>query len=136
MTGNYGENGGGGVKNNETPRDISRRTAKNATLVKLIGEREIIEIFAAIPKPKREKIIAEYDVKSLAKIFENDAMMQTVDTFLQCGLSVCRAADELYMHRNTLIYRLNSIAKQTGLDVRDFGSAVTFKILHYLYLLK
>ena len=42
----------------------------------------------------------------------------------------------MYMHRNTLIYRLNAIRRQTGFDLRVFKMAVTFKILHYLYVLR
>lgn len=136
MSENLGGRGDSVTENNRTTRDMPRQTVEGEGKVKLISEQDIIAAFAEIPKQKREKMIADYDVKSLAKIFENDAMMKTVDTFLRCGLSVCRAADELYMHRNTLIYRLNSVARRTGLDVRDFNSAITFKILHYLYLLK
>ena len=40
------------------------------------------------------------------------------------------------MHRNTLNYRVKAVIKRTGLDIRSFDMAVTFKILHILYLNK
>lgn len=38
-------------------------------------------------------------------------------------------ARQLYIHRNTLVYRLDKVQRQTGLDLRKFEDAVTFKIL-------
>lgn len=101
-----------------------------------ITEDDFIRMFSEIPKSTREVLTSGYDIKSLAKIFEDEAMMQTVDCFLKNDLSICRTARSLYMHRNTLIYRLGSIHRQTGLDLRRFEMAVTFKFLHYLYVVK
>lgn len=94
------------------------------------------EIISALPKTFKEKLTSGYDMMSFAKIFEDEEMMRTADAFLNCGLNVSRTARVLYMHRNTLIYRLGAIRRQTGLDLRDFTSAVNFKLLHYLYILK
>ena len=44
------------------------------------------------------------------------------------GLNISEAARKLYLHRNTLVYRLEKISKATGLDLRSFDDAVTFKI--------
>ena len=63
-------------------------------------------------------------------------MMQTVETYLDCGMNISETARRLYMHRNTLMYRLNSIRKNTGMDLSSFDDAVTFRLLHYLYIIK
>lgn len=94
------------------------------------------EVLSQLSKSQREKLISGYDVKSLAKVFEDDEMMRTVEAFLRNGMNVSRTARILYMHRNTLIYKLNAIKKLTGLDLRDFGMATTFKILHTMYIMK
>lgn len=101
------------------------------------GERiNFQEIVTILPKSVREKISSGYDIKKFAKIFEDEEMMLTVNTFLSSGMNVSETARKLYMHRNTLIYRLGVIDRQTGLDLHDFEMAVTFKLLHYLYILK
>ena len=97
----------------------------------LIGGADVMRLLGTLPKTQREKLTAGYDIKTLAKIFEDGETMRTVDAFLENDLSVCRAARALYMHRNTLIYRLNAIRRQTGFDLRVFNMAVTFKILNY-----
>ena len=58
-----------------------------------------------------------------------EEMLCTIDTFFRCDLNISEASRQLYTHRNTLIYRLNSIEKATGLDLRSFRDAMTFKLL-------
>ena len=52
----------------------------------------------------------------------------TVYKFFDNNLNVSETARQLYIHRNTLVYRLEKIQKSTGLDVRVFDDALTFKI--------
>ena len=54
--------------------------------------------------------------------------LATVQAFFENNLNVSETSRELYVHRNTLVYRLEKIRKLTGLDLRDFDSAVTFKV--------
>lgn len=91
------------------------------------------DLVGTLSKPQREKLMSGYDVKKFAKIFEDKEMMRTANAFLVNGMNVSRAARQLFMHRNTLIYRLNSIYRVTGLDLRNFDMAMTFKMLHVLY---
>lgn len=101
--------------------------------VKLIQMEEMLSL---LTKSQREKLISGYDIKNLARVFEDGGTMKTVKTFLKNGMNVSLTARILYMHRNTLIYKLNNIKKLTGFDLRDFDMAVTFSILHNLYVLK
>ncbi len=52
----------------------------------------------------------------------------TVTKFLQNNLNIAETSRQLHMHRNTLIYRLDQVEKKTGLDVRKFEDAMTFKL--------
>ncbi len=59
----------------------------------------------------------------------NDEMLYTIDMFFKKDLNLSDTARQLYIHRNTLVYRLDKVQRQTGLDLRSFEDAVTFKIL-------
>ncbi len=59
--------------------------------------------------------------------FEDEELI-TVYTFFNNNLNISETARQLYVHRNTLVYRLEKIQKKTGLDVRVFEDALTFKI--------
>lgn len=66
----------------------------------------------------------------------DEEITTVIDRFLQNNLNIAETARQLHMHRNTLIYRLEQVEKQTGLDLRHFEDAMTFKIavmvLNYL----
>lgn len=94
------------------------------------------EVVAALPKSVREMLTSGFEMKNFAKIFEDQSMMQTVEAYLGSGMNISETARRLYMHRNTLMYRLKIIRKNTGLDLSKFSDAVTFELLHYLYMLK
>lgn len=59
----------------------------------------------------------------------NEEMLYTIDMFFKKDLNLSDTARQLYIHRNTLVYRLDKVQRQTGLDLRSFKDAVTFKIL-------
>ncbi len=52
----------------------------------------------------------------------------TIDKFFENNLNVSETARKLFVHRNTLVYRLEKIKKLTGLDLREFDDAITFKV--------
>ncbi len=54
--------------------------------------------------------------------------LQTVQSFFENNLNVSETSRKLFVHRNTLVYRLEKIRKLTGLDLREFDHAVTFKV--------
>lgn len=63
-----------------------------------------------------------------SKLFSEE-MLDTVRTMLDFGLNLTEASRELYIHRNTLVYRLDKILRETGLDLRQFKDAMVFKLL-------
>ena len=58
----------------------------------------------------------------------DDETLQTINKFFENNLNVSETSRQLYIHRNTLVYRLDKLQKSTGLDLRVFEDAITFKI--------
>ncbi len=54
--------------------------------------------------------------------------LDTINKFFDNSLNVSETARQLFVHRNTLVYRLEKLQKSTGLDIRLFDDALTFKI--------
>jgi carbohydrate diacid regulator len=54
--------------------------------------------------------------------------LQTIQCFFENNLNVSETSRKLFVHRNTLVYRLEKIRKLTGLDLREFEHAITFKV--------
>ena len=59
-------------------------------------------------------------------------MLGTAEEFLDNSLNVSETSRNLFMHRNTLMYRLDKIERMTGLNLRKFSDAVTFRIITIL----
>lgn len=66
-------------------------------------------------------------------LFSDNETLSTLETFFQLDCNVSETAKRLYIHRNTLLYRLDKIKQETGLDVRSFGDAVLVKLTMLLY---
>ena len=59
--------------------------------------------------------------------FDEETLV-TINKFFENSLNVSETSRQLYIHRNTLVYRLDKLQKSTGLDLRIFEDAITFKI--------
>ena len=62
----------------------------------------------------------------------DEEILTTINKFFENSLNVSETSRQLYIHRNTLVYRLDKIQRQTGLDLRKFDDAITFKTLFLL----
>lgn len=58
----------------------------------------------------------------------DDETLTTLNKFFENNLNVSETSRQLFVHRNTLVYRIEKIQKSTGLDLRSFDDALTFKI--------
>ena len=58
----------------------------------------------------------------------DEETLTTINKFFENNLNVSETSRQLYVHRNTLVYRLEKLQKSTGLDIRKFDDALTFKI--------
>ncbi len=80
-----------------------------------------------LPIPLCRMFIKEiFDGKSPDEFDEET--LTTINKFFDNSLNVSETSRQLYIHRNTLVYRLDKIQKNTGLDLRVFDDAITFKI--------
>lgn len=58
----------------------------------------------------------------------DDETLTTINKFFEYSLNVSETSRQLFIHRNTLVYRLDKLQKSTGLDIRTFDDAITFHI--------
>lgn len=120
-------------------RDVSR-SYKEAAMAMEVGKVFYVDknIFAynelgigrlihQLPASLCEMFLREVFEDQEAETFGEEELT-TVFTFFDNNLNISETARQLHVHRNTLVYRLEKIEKKTGLDVRIFEDALTFKI--------
>lgn len=94
-----------------------------------IYEKQTLErIVDSIPEEKKREI-AEAFFGSPPVNGLSDEMLETVRVFFRNDLNLTAASKQLFIHRNTLNYRLDKIRKDYGLDLRSFQDAVVFRII-------
>lgn len=99
------------------------------------GEREVIaysslgigRLIYQLPIPLCKMFIKEIFENKSPDDFDEETLT-TIDKFFENSLNVSETSRQLYIHRNTLVYRLDKLQKSTGLDLRIFEDAITFKI--------
>lgn len=89
-----------------------------------------------------EKIINTISDEEVSKVYKqyNDLfsklepeLIRTIEIFFSEGLKVSESADKLYIHRNTLFYRIDKVKKLINYDISNFNEAIEFKILFLLW---
>ena len=95
-------------------------------------EYALMGLIEEIPKSKLKDYLALLTDENSKEIFSDKEMVATAEEFLNNSLNVSETARVLYLHRNTLIYRLDKIEKATGLNIRKFSDAVTFRLITIL----
>ncbi|MCR5627822.1 MAG: helix-turn-helix domain-containing protein [Lachnospiraceae bacterium] len=126
-----------------TPVDVLKdvsRSYKEAKMALDVGkiffdERDIIaygslgigRLIYQLPIPLCKMFIKEIFAGKSPEDFDEETLT-TIDKFFENSLNVSETSRQLFIHRNTLVYRLDKLQKATGLDLRVFEDAITFKI--------
>ncbi len=92
----------------------------------------LLKTFEDLPKYKLGEYLNMLMDNDAKEIFSDEDMINTAEEFLENSLNVSETSRKLFMHRNTLTYRLDKIEKMTGLNIRKFPDAVTFRFITIL----
>lgn len=91
-----------------------------------------IKMLSELPKSTLTSYLGLLTAGDVQDVLSDDELMKTADIFLKNSLNISETSRSMYMHRNTLIYRLDKIEKETGLNIRHFSDALTFRIITVL----
>ena len=92
----------------------------------------LIKMLESLPESKLKEYLSEISGDGIKELFEDEDMLLTAEEFLNSSLNVSETARNMYLHRNTLLYRLDKIEKETGLNIREFSDAVSFRVMTIL----
>ena len=99
-------------------------TEKNIISYENLG---IGRLIYQLPTTMCEMFLQEVFKKGSLDSLDKETLM-TIQCFFENNLNVSETSRKLFVHRNTLVYRLEKIRKLTGLDLREFEHAITFKV--------
>lgn len=91
------------------------------------GRLGIGRLIYQIPMSLCQMFIREIFGNEIPNVFSEENLV-TIQKFFENNLNISETARQLFVHRNTLVYRLERLEKEIGLDIRKFEDAMTFKI--------
>ncbi len=87
----------------------------------------IARLIYQLPTTLCEMFLREVFIKGSIEGLDKETLF-TIQKFFENNLNVSETSRKLFVHRNTLVYRLEKIKKLTGLDLREFDHAIVFKV--------
>ena len=106
--------------------DVSKIFFEDRTVI-AYNELGIGRLIYQLPIPLCKMFIREIFKGKNPDDFDQETLT-TINKFFENSLNVSETSRQLFIHRNTLVYRLDKLQKSTGLDLRVFEDAITFKI--------
>ncbi|MEF9972317.1 MAG: helix-turn-helix domain-containing protein [Clostridia bacterium] len=107
------------------------RVYRNDTYVFVFRKLLLERFLADVPPEMRTRYNQMMFNRKTARLF-NEEMVHTIEKFFENSLNLSETARQIYIHRNTLVYRLDKVQRVIGLDLRAFDDAVTFKMMMLL----
>jgi len=101
---------------------------RRKTPVQVYGHQLLERIVEKIPEETREELRAQVFGDAPERTLTPETL-ETAERFFEADLNLSVAARQMFVHRNTLTYRLDRIQRETGLDLRKFRDAVIFRML-------
>ena len=99
-------------------------TEKNIVSYNNLG---IARLIYQLPTTLCEMFLDEVMKKGSLDSLDQETLL-TIQKFFENNLNVSETSRKLFVHRNTLVYRVEKIKKLTGLDLREFDDAIVFKV--------
>nr|WP_304214433.1 sugar diacid recognition domain-containing protein [Fredinandcohnia onubensis] len=112
--------------------DLLKQIANNKVVCH-IQEWGLLQLVEKIPPETRQSFLSRY---LSTKPTLNEELQETLKIFLNNNLNIKSTSDEMHIHRNTLIYRLDKIKELWGLDPRNFNDAIKLQFINWCRTLK
>ena len=93
----------------------------------------ISSIFEMLPVRELSELKSMLFDENFVAIMKDSDLTQSIDSFFANNLNVSETSKKTFLHRNTLLYRLDKVQKMTGFNLRNFSDALTFKVLMLIY---
>lgn len=86
----------------------------------------------ALSADEKIQLKEKFLTPEVIEVLEDKEMIECVNAFFDNNLNISETSRNAFLHRNTLLYRIDKIYKLTGLNIRNFEDAMSFRVLTFL----
>ena len=122
-----GKNNGGNVqeKNESGSKPTKKQESQFSKLEK--------SILSCLTLDQQAVICEKFLTPEIVSVLQDKELVDCINAFFKNNLNISETSRNAFLHRNTLLYRIEKISRVTKLNIRNFDDAMTFKILTIIY---
>ncbi|MBQ4542068.1 MAG: helix-turn-helix domain-containing protein [Clostridia bacterium] len=118
-----------GQSASEKPEKTSKRSKKDESIFSAFCNTAI-----SCLNPDEQADICERFLKpEIISVMKDQELIECINAFFKNNLNISETSRNAFLHRNTLLYRIEKIYKITGLNIRNFEEAMSFRLLTIVY---
>ena len=90
-------------------------------------------MLACLSSDEQATISEKYLTPEIVSVMQDKELIDCINAFFANNFNISETSRNAFLHRNTLLYRIEKISRVTGLNIRNFDDAMTFKMLLIIY---
>ena len=90
-------------------------------------------IFSCLSVDQQAVICEKFMTPEIISVLQDKELVDCINAFFKNNLNISETSRNAFLHRNTLLYRIEKISRVTKLNIRNFDDAMTFKFLTIIY---
>lgn len=119
----------GNVNNQEAKSITSKQSKKQENQFLKIEK----TIFSCLSVDQQAVVCDKFMTPEIISVLQDKELVDCINAFFKNNLNISETSRNAFLHRNTLLYRIEKINRITKLNIRNFDDAMTFKILSLIY---
>ena len=111
----------------------SGKSSKVATYNDSVFTKFCEHIIGCLNPDQRASVSEKFLTPEIVSVMKDKDLIECINAFFKNNLNISETSRNASLHRNTLLYRVEKIYKITGLNIRNFEDAMSFRLLTIVY---
>ena len=90
-------------------------------------------VMGCLNPDEQASISEKFLTREIVSVMKDKELIECINAFFKNNLNISETSRNAFLHRNTLLYRIDKVHKITGLNIRNFEEAMSFKLLTIVY---
>lgn len=122
-----------GKINNSNPSNKSSKNSGSLNFDATVFSQFCDHVMACLNSDEKASISEKFLTPEIISVMKDKELIECINAFFKNNLNISETSRNAFLHRNTLLYRIEKIYKITGLNIRTFEDAMSFKLLTIVY---
>lgn len=122
-----------GKQNNQVVSGNEGKNSKTAIYTDSVFTQFCNHVIGCLNPDQQASISEKFLTPEIVSVMKDKELIECINAFFKNNLNISETSRNAFLHRNTLLYRIEKIYKITGLNIRNFEEAMSFRLLTIVY---